>query len=166
MTQFGPIRAYYADLTSGEIRPEDVRIESLPYRVEINALGEILTNTDAVSIISRYNFVLRKIYAWGMNPADLGFAPGLTRFNAREQGRSMDIFKMPQFIASYLGTSGPCTPHEWDGCWITVPGTQLEVNWTIDSLVWPAMVGAYRMFGVDLVGDYVNCGQPRAPAGG
>lgn len=165
-TQFGPIRAYYADLTSGEIQPEDVRIESVPYRAEIDAAGNLFSQSDAVPVISRYNFVLRKVYAWIANPADAGFAPGLARFNVHDEGRNFDVFKMPQFLHSYVGSAGSCSPHEWDGCFITVPGASLAVNWTIDILLWPAMVGAYRMVGVDLVGDYVNCGQPRAPSGG
>jgi hypothetical protein len=105
------------------------------------------------------------VYAWIANPGVSGYAPALITFQAREEGRGFDVFKFPQTLASYVGTSGPCD-HEWDGCYITVAGTDLAVNWGADTVNWLLLVGAARICGVDLVGDYVNCGQPPAPTGG
>lgn len=166
MEQFGPIRAYYADLISGQIQPEDMRIESLPFRAEINAAGQVFTQSDPTNVISRYNFVILKVLAWIANPFFAGFAPGLMRFNLKDQGRNFDVFKLPQFLHSYVGSGGTTQPHDYYGCFITVPGSALAVDWTIDTVLWASQVGAYRMVGVDVTGDYVNCGQPRAPSGG
>jgi hypothetical protein len=49
----------------------------------------------------------------------------------------------------------------WDGVYITVPGTDLAVAWSVDTQRWPALVGATKEFGVQLLGDYVACAPVR-----
>ena len=163
MQPFGPIRAYYADLTSGEIYPESMRIESLPFRARIDAVGQIQDQTQAQQVNAQYNLIIRDVIAW-MQPEPIGLAGSLCRFNVVEQGRGQSVFKVNQFLASY--SSQNQGSHSWDGCYITVPGAQLEVSWSIDVLNWPNQVGVNKHVGVDVVGDYVNCGKPLAPAGG
>jgi len=58
-----------------------------------------------------------------------------------------------------MSTSGAGNLAEWDGVYITVPGTQIEVAWVVDTR-WAALVGATREFGVQLMGDLVAC-RPR-----
>ena len=163
MQPFGPIRAYYADLTSGQVYPESMRIESLPFRARVDATGQIQDQTQAQQVNSQFNLVIRDVIAW-MQPEPVGLAGSLARFNIMDQGRGFTVFKVNQFIASYFGASQGS--HSWDGCFVTVPGSQLEVSWTIDTINWPNQVGVNKHMGVDVVGDYVNCGQPLAPTEG
>lgn len=155
--QPGPLRAYYNDLASGMLPPENMRIENLEYRVRIDPAGEIQQSTQAVQIISQYNFALRRIAGFAMNPSGLGNAGGLISFNVQEQGRSFFVFKKPISFGSVIATSGAGNLAEWDGTYVCVPGTQLEVTWTIDTPRWAALVGATREVGVQLIGDYVIC---------
>lgn len=153
----GPLLGYYSDLASGYLYPERARIESLQFRVRVDPAGSITFQTPAIQVVSNYNFVLRRIVGWAMNPAALGNAPALLNFNLREQGRSFDVFKTNVSFASIMSTSGAGNLGEFDGAYICVPGTQLEVTWQVDTSRWPALVGAQREVGLQLVGDLVSC---------
>lgn len=153
----GPLLGYYSDLASGYVYPERARIESLQYRVQINPAGQISQVTPATQVVSNYNFVLRRISGFAMNPAGLGNAPALVDFNILEQGRSFTVFKRNVSFASVMSTSGAGNLQEFDGVYICVPGTQLEVTWSVDTNRWPALVGASREFGIQLIGDLVSC---------
>lgn len=157
--QVGPLRAYYDDLASGKIPPENMRIESLEYRVRIDPAGAIQFSTAAVQIISQYNFALRRVAGFALNPAGLGSAPALIGFNIKEEGRNFTVFKRPISMASILATSGAGNLAEWDGVYICVPGTQVLVDWSVDTQRWPILVGATIEVGVQLIGDYVVCGR-------
>lgn len=152
----GALLQYYSDLSSGILAPEDMRIEDLHFRVQINPLGQIVTESSKVTLISRYNFAFRRVVGFGMDPDFLGAAPALVSFQIQEQGRDFSVFKRPVSMASVLGPGGSGIS-EWDGVYITVPGTDLAVNWTIDTARWPALVGATKELGVQLLGDYVVC---------
>jgi hypothetical protein len=151
----GALVQYYSDLASGVIAPEDMRIEDLEFRVQIDPLGAILFQSRPVTLISRYNFAFRRVVGWVMDPDLAGPAPALVGFQVQEGGRDFSIFKRPVSMASLLSRQG--SSHEWDGVYITVPGTDLDVAWTVDTARWPALVGAAREFGVQLLGDYVAC---------
>jgi hypothetical protein len=153
----GALVQYYSDLASGAIVPEDMRLEDLQFRVQIDPTGAITFQTPAIMLISRYQFALRRIMGFAMDPEFAGTALSLVSFQVREQGRNFDIFKRPISLASIIGTSGPGKPAEWDGVYISVPGTEIEVNWVVDTARWPALVGATKEFGVQLMGDYTAC---------
>ncbi len=153
----GALASYYGDLSSGLIVPENMRIEDLTFRVIINPLGQIVAETQKITLISRYNFVFRRAIGWIMDPDLAGPAPSLVSFNVQEQGRNFDVFKRPVPMQSLVSRSGAGNLAEWDGVYITVPGTDLAVNWTVDSQRWPGLVGATKEFGVQLIGDYVVC---------
>lgn len=153
----GALVQYYNDLASGVLAPEDMRIEDLQYKVQIDPDGNIVAETDAIELVSRYNFAFRRIVGFAMDPDLLGAAPFLVSFNVREQGRNFDVFKRPVNLQSLLSRDGGQVLAEWDGVYITVPGTQLAVNWTVDTKRWAALVGASREFGVQLLGDYTAC---------
>jgi len=155
----GPILSYYADLSSGVLAPENMRIEDLTYRVKISPTGEIVSQTGSIQIISQYNFALRRCLAWNMNPAIMGNAPGLVSFNIREEGRNFDVFKSPISMASVSAVGGAGNPAEFDGTYIAIPGTQLSVNWTVNTQLWGSLVGTTKEMGVQLIGDYVICRQ-------
>jgi hypothetical protein len=155
--QAGPIVAYYADLSSGILAPENMRIEDLTFRVKINPAGEITFQTDAIQIISQYNFALRRLVAWNMNPLIMGNAPGLVSFNVKEQGRNFTVFKTPVSMASVSAAGGAGNPAEFDGTYIAIPGTQLAVEWTVNAPLWASLVGTTKEMGVQLIGDYVIC---------
>lgn len=151
----GALALYYSDLSSGVIVPEDMRIEDLQYRVQIDPSGQIVSQSDPILLISRYNFSLRRIMGIVMDPDFAGAAPSLVNFQVREAGRNFDVFKRPVSMQSLFG--GTFGIAEWDGVYITVPGTTLEVNWSVDATRWPALVGASKEFGIQLLGDYVAC---------
>lgn len=151
----GALVQYYSDLASGVIVPEDMRLEDLQFRVQIDPLGNILFQTDPIMLVSRYNFAFRRIMGFMMDPDLAGASPALVNFQVKESGRNFDIFKRPVSIASLLGTAKNVA--EWDGVYISVPGTEFEVNWTVDTARWPALVGASKEFGIQLLGDYVAC---------
>lgn len=152
----GQLMLYYSDLTSGLLAPEDMRLEDLQFRVQIDPTGQVTVQSQAVTLISRYNFAFRRAVGFIMNPDLAGAAPMLVNFNIREQGRDFTVFKRPVSMQSVLGTSGGLRA-EWDGVYITVPGTDLAVDWTIDTQRWPALVGTTQEMGVQLLGDYVVC---------
>ncbi len=156
----GALVRYYSDLASGVIAPEDMRIEDLQFRVQIDPTGQILSETDPIMLIARYQFVLRGITGFRLDPGIGGAAAGLVNFNVNETGRNFTVFKKPVSMASI--TQGGQTEVRWDGVYITVPGTELEVVWTIDQARWAGLVGTTKEFGVQLVGDYVACA-PREP---
>lgn len=153
----GPVLGYYSDLASGYVYPERARIENIQFRVRIDPAGDITFSTAAVQIVSNYNFVIRRIAGFAMNPGALGNAPALINFNLFEQGRSFSVFKTGISFASIISTSGAGNLSEFDGVYITVPGTQLEVQWQVDTARWAALVGASREVGVQLIGDLVSC---------
>ena len=157
----GEIVRLYNDLASGLVVPEDMRIEDLQFRVQVDPLGNIVFSTPAIELVSRYQFGFNKMVAWAADPDVAGIAPALVSFNIREQGRNFDIFKRPVNLQSLLSRQGSGNIHEWRGVYITVPGTQIEVQWTVDTARWPALVGAAREFGVQLLGDYVACAPGR-----
>lgn len=152
----GALVQYYGDLSSGVLPPEDMRIESIQFRVTINPLGQITFQSSAVQIISRYNFAFRRIVGFALDPATSGAAPALLSFNVLEHGRNFNVFKTPINFQTLMSTSGAGNLAEWDGVYITVPGTQIEVSWSVDTR-WAALVGATREFGVQLMGDLVVC---------
>jgi hypothetical protein len=60
-------------------------------------------------------------------------------------------------MSSLLSRSGSGNIAEWDGVYITVPGTDIAVQWSVDTQRWPVLVGATKELGVQLLGDYVVC---------
>ena len=152
----GSLVQYYNDLASGVLSPEDMRIEDLQFRVQIDPAGNITFSTDPITLVSRYSFIFRRVVGFVMDPAFAGSAPALVSFNVRENGRNFDIFKKPVCIQSLINPSGS-TPAEWDGVYSTIPGTDMEVTWFVDTARWAALVGASKEFGVQLLGDYVAC---------
>lgn len=148
----GQILTYYGDIASGAIRPEDVRIEALTFRAIIDPTGLVISQTQKITIISRYNFALRAVYGTIVNPDISGAAPSLVRFNVREQGRSFDVFKQPVSFQACFENE-----YRWDGVYITVPGTDLEVNWTVDVPLWQDLVGESKIMEIVLLGDYIAC---------
>ncbi len=153
----GALRQYYNDLSSGEIPPEDMRIEDLQFRVVIDPLGNIVSQTQKITLISRYNFAFRRMVGFMMNPDLGGATPSLVSMNVQEQGRDFSVFKRPVSMQSMINRAGASNPAEWDGVYITVPGTDLAVDWTIDTANWAALVGTTQTVGVQLLGDYVVC---------
>jgi hypothetical protein len=148
----GEILTYYGDLASGAIRPEDVRIEALTFRAVIDQNGQIQFQSPKITVVSRYNFAFRGVWGQIVNAPVAGAAAGLVRFQVREQGRSFDVFKQPVSFGAVVEN-----PYHWDGVYITVPGTDLEVSWTVDTALWTALVGQTRIVEVVLVGDYIAC---------
>lgn len=155
----GALVQYYGDLASGAIAPEDMRIEDLQYRVQIDPAGNITFESDKISLVSRYNFAFRRIVGFTMDPELAGMAPYLVGVQVREEGRNFEIFKRPINMASLLRNSEGVAA--WDGVYITVPGTDLSVVWSVDTQRWASLVGATREFGVQLMGDYVACAPMR-----
>lgn len=153
----GALIQYYSDLSSGLLPPEDMRIEDLQYRVRINPQGEITFQSNKTTLVSRYNFAFRRVTGFIMDADLAGAAPALVNFQIKEEGRDFSIFKRPVSMASLLSKSGSGNTAEWDGVYITVPGTDLSVEWTIDTARWAALVGATKEMGVQLLGDYVVC---------
>lgn len=153
----GAVLTYYGDIASGAIRPEDVRIEALTYRAVIDRFGTVTFASPKITIIARYNFAIRAVYGAILDPGNAGWAAGLIRFNLREQGRSFDIFKNPVTLSG-VTNGGSAVPYEWDGVYITVPGTDLEVVWNVDAALWPVLVGAPRIAEIVVTGDYIACG--------
>ena len=153
----GALIQYYSDLSSGMLPPEDMRIEDLQFRVRINPDGTIAAQSNPVTLLSRYNFAFRRVSGFIMDPDLAGAAPMLVNFQVQEQGRDFTVFKRPVAMQSLLSRSGSGNIAEWDGVYITVPGTDLAVEWTIDTQRWAALVGATKEMGVQLLGDYVVC---------
>jgi hypothetical protein len=149
----GQILTYYGDLASGAIRPEDTRIEDLTFQLIVAADGTVAFQSPKITVVSRYNFAIRRVYAQIVNPLAAGAAAGLIRFNIFEQGRSFTIFKQPQSLAAAINN-----PIVHDGVYICVPGTDLEALWTIDTTLWVALVGASRVVEITVSGDYIACG--------
>ena len=153
----GSLRQYYNDLSSGELAPEDMRIEDLQYRVLIDPTGNIVSQSQKITLVSRYNFAFRRVTGFIMNPDFAAAAPSLVNFQIQEQGRDFSVFKRPVSMQSLLGRPGGIGPAEWDGVYVTVPGTDLAVDWFIDTQRWAALVGTTQEMGVQLTGDYVVC---------
>jgi len=152
----GPLLGYYSDLASGYLFPEKARIESLQFRCRVDPSGSITFQTPPVQIVSNYNFVIRKIAGFAMNPGSLGNAPALIDFNLVEQGRSFSVFKRNVSFASLISLSGAGNVAEWDGAYICVPGTSFDVTWAVDTSRWGPLVGASREVGIQLIGDLVS----------
>lgn len=152
----GQLMLYYSDLSSGQLAPEDMRIEDLSFKVIIDPVGQVTFESQAVTLISRYNFAFRRVVGFMMNPDIAAAAPSLVSFNVREQGRDFTVFKRPVSMQSVLGVNGG-QRIEWDGVYITVPGTDLAVEWLVDTQRWAALVGTTQEMGVTLLGDYVVC---------
>jgi hypothetical protein len=131
-----------------------MRFDDLQFRVIIDPAGNVTQQSNAVTLISRYNFAFRRVVGIMMDPDLAGPAPMLVNFNVREQGRDFTVFKRPVSMQSVLSGQGIA---EWDGVYITVPGTDLAVEFTVDTQRWPGLVGATKEFGVQLLGDYVVC---------
>lgn len=151
----GAILRYYGDLASGSVRPEDVRIEALTFRANVNAAGTATFVTPKVTVLARYNFAIRRIYGAVLNPMFAGPAAGFIKFNVMEQGRGYSIFKNPVTLSVIAGAS---KPYEWDGVYISVPGTDLEVQWTVDQVLYAALVGSAKIAEIVIEGDYIACG--------
>ncbi len=152
----GNLVQYYNDIASGVLAPEDMRIEDLQFRVQIDPAGNIVSSTDAITLVSRYMFVFRRVHGFILDPDFAGTAPGLVNFQVRENGRNFEIFKRPVSMQAMLTRNGN-NVMEWDGIYTTVPGTDISVEWTVDTQRWPLLVGATKEFGVQLLGDYVAC---------
>jgi hypothetical protein len=153
----GALLQYYSDLSSGLLPPEDMRIEDLQYRVQIDPTGQIVTQSEKVTLIARYIFAFRRMSGFILDGDLAGFGPGLVNFQVQEQGRDINVFKRPVSMQSLLSRSGSGNIAEWDGVYTTVPGTDLAVNWTVDSARWTALVGATKEMGIQILGDYVVC---------
>jgi len=110
----GALVQYYADLASGIVAPEDMRIESLEYRVTIDPLGNIVEATEPTQIVARYNFALRAITGFIMDPDLAGAAPNLVSFNVLDQGRNFEVFKRPVNMQSLISRSGSGNIAQWD----------------------------------------------------
>lgn len=152
----GALVQYYGDLSSGVLAPEDMRLETLQYRVQIAPNGTTNSESQSVTLVSRYNFAIRRVIGFSMDPSFAGAAPALVDFNIQEDGRNFTVFKTDMSMASIAnGNSSPVA--EWDGVYITVPGTQLSVVWSIDTQRWASLVGATKEFGVQILGDLVVC---------
>lgn len=152
----GGMVQYYNDMAGGVIAPEDMRIEDLQYRVQIDPAGNILFSTPAITLVSRYMFGFRRVMGFILDPDLAGFAPGLVNFQVRENGRNFEIFKRPVSMQPMLGRAG-ANVMEWDGIYITIPGTDISVEWTVDTARWAALVGTTKELGVQLLGDYAAC---------
>lgn len=153
----GQILTYYGDIASGAIWPEDVRIEALTFAATVDPTGNV-TATPKITVRARYNFAIRSIYGAIMNPTLAGSAPFLLRFNVREQGRNQNIFQQSVSFAAIVGGGGSCVPYEWDGTYICIPGTDLEVEFTVNATLWATLVGVVKMFQITITGDYIACG--------
>lgn len=149
----GPILQYYGDIASGAIKPEDVKIEALTFFAVIDAAGLVVSQTDKVTVNARMSLAIREVRSSIMLPELAGAAPDLITFNAKEQGRNFDIFKKPIDFSACMGIR----PYEWDGVYICVPGTDLEVVWTVDTALWVIFVGAPKRVKVTITGDYIAC---------
>ncbi len=152
----GALVQYYSDLASGVIVPEDMRIENIEFRVQIDPSGNIVAQTPSMMLVSRYNFVLRRIMGFMMDPQVAGAAPSLLNVNLKEDGRNFTVFKKPMSMASLI-QMGSNSDAAWDGVYITVPGTQLEAQWFVDAARWAALVGTTKEIGIQVLGDYVAC---------
>jgi hypothetical protein len=133
-----------------------MRIEAFNFSVQINPAGQITFESPAVQVVSRYDFAFRRIMGFALDPASVGAAAALVSFNVLEQGRNFNVFKQPINMQALLTTAGGGNLAEWDGVYITVPGTQLAVEWRVDTR-WAVLVGATKEFGVQLLGDNVVC---------
>jgi hypothetical protein len=153
----GEILTYYGDIASGTIRPEDVRIEALTFRGTIARDGTLAFTTPKVTVIARYNLAVRAIYAAVLNPEFAGPTAGLVKFNVAEQGRNFQIFKVPVSLSG-VTNGGSAVPYEWDGVYITIPGTDLEVSWFVDQALYVALVGMPKICEIVITGDYIACG--------
>lgn len=152
----GALVQYYGDLSSGVLAPEDMRMESLQYRVQIAPDGSTNSESQSVQLVSRYNFAIRRVMGFSLDPMFAGAAPGLVDFNIQEDGRNFTVFKTDMSMAAIAnGNSSPVA--EWDGVYITVPGTQLSIIWSVDTQRWASLVGATKEFGVQIIGDLVVC---------
>lgn len=152
----GQLVQLYSDLASGILAPEDMRVDDLKFTVQIDPAGNIVRQTNAVTLVSRYNFAIRKVIGFMMDPDLAGASPFLVDFNIRENGRNFDVFKRPVSMQSTLSPGG-VVPTEFDGVYITVPGTDLDVAWFVDTARWPALVGTTKELGIQIVGDLVAC---------
>lgn len=153
----GAILTYYGDIASGAIRPEDVRFDALTYRVVVDQNGNIVFSSPKTTVIARYNFAIRRIYGAVLNPEFAGPTAGLVKFNVLEQGRNFNIFKVPLTL-SVITPGGSTEPFCWDGVYISVPGTDLEVTWSVDTVLFQTLVGATKYIEVVVSGDYIACG--------
>lgn len=154
----GDLLTYYGDLASGALRPEDIKTEELSYTVTISPTGQLLAQdpgNSVIQIISRYNLSIETIRGSIMNPGLAGAAPGLVKFNLREQGRNIDVFKRPVDFGTLVESCA--NPMEWRGTYLTIPGTSLEVVWTVDLALWPVLVGASRRLTLTVGGSYIAC---------
>ncbi len=151
----GALVQYYGDLSSGVLPPEDMRLDALQYRVLIAPDGSVTSESQSVMLVSRYNFAIRRIIGSVMDPSFAGAAPSLVDFNIQEDGRNFTIFKTDFSMAALV--NGGSTIAEWDGVYITVPGTQLSVVWSVDTARWASLVGATKEFMIEIIGDLVVC---------
>lgn len=152
----GAVLTYYGDIASGAIRPEDVRFEALTYKCIVDGTGTPVFTSDKVTVIARYNLAIRKMY--GALPQTFPSpAAQLVNFNVLEQGRNFNIFKRPVSLAA-VTPGGSSEPLAWDGVYITVPGTDLEVSWSIDSALFATLIGTTKQAQITIVGDYIACG--------
>lgn len=152
----GALVQYYGDLSSGVLPPEDMRLESLQYRVQIAPDGTVNSESESVMLVARYNFAIRRVIGFCMDPSNAGAAPALVDFNIKEDGRNFTVFKTDMSMAA-IANAGSSPVAEWDGVYITVPGTQLSVTWSIDTARWSSLVGATKEFGVQIIGDLIAC---------
>jgi hypothetical protein len=148
---------YIGDIASGAIRPEDCRFEALTFSITISPTGQIVAQdpqNSTVQIVSRYNFVLERIYGSIENEQLAGAAASLVKFNLQEQGRNFTVFKRPIDFAALV--EGCSAPYHWDGVYICIPGTQFEVLWFVDA-AWPSLVGGTRRINITVTGTYIAC---------
>jgi len=154
----GDLLTYYGDLASGALRPEDVKIETLSFSVTIGPDGQIRSQdpqNGTIQIVSRYNLALETVRGAILSPDLAGAAPGLVKFNLKEQGRNFDVFKRPVGFSTLV--EGCSNPLDWRGVYICIPGTQFEVTWFVDQTLWPVLVGGTRRLELTVSGSYIAC---------
>lgn len=148
----GQIATYYGDIARGDLRPEDMRLETLQFSVNVNAAGQVTKRTDPKMVVSQYNFVIETIYGSVADWQTAGNAPDLISFNILEQGRNFSVFKERISLANLLQN-----PLAYRGLYITIPGTALEGDWAVSS-DWAVKVGLAKSAQIKLAGTYVACG--------
>ena len=74
----GALVQYYNDLASGVIAPEDMRIENLPFRVQIDPAGNILSQTAAITLVRANDLTIILLYMCSTPFLSVGGSPRIT----------------------------------------------------------------------------------------
>jgi len=153
-SDIGPIAEYLKDIT--KLPPEIVRPEQYRFRIRIQAQAQTFVST-ADRIDAEYVFALRRIKGSVSNPTVN--APDLHRmeFNIVDQGRGRGgIFRNPINMSTLAGTSGPGHDMIWDSFYAFVPGSDINVDFTVLGALTDFIQGGDITFFVSLTGDLVR----------